>query len=291
MIRYFNVTKDTLPVFGNILEKDATDRFTDLSVSVGAISEEAEGPVPVGILIGHVTENIFILDWLYVEKNYRRKGIGSQLLNKMLFAIDSSTDLEGCVALYADKVEELTPFFDSFEALCMETEGRGQLTTTLDKLHLPKLKKNYNPCTLLSNLSKDQLREFEIGLFSKNKSENIHVGVSFPICPDEYARESQAVVHNGKVKGLMLLQKSDEDTYFINWAYCNPSFLLEFVYMIDAAAKAIISNSRKAPKDITLGFGSLTENTIYLANKLFSEVDFEPFMMAYIPLSEHMARK
>ena len=55
----------------------------DDAIALGAISTENDELKAAGILIFHIREGIAFIDWLYVDDECRRKGVGTALVNSL----------------------------------------------------------------------------------------------------------------------------------------------------------------------------------------------------------------
>lgn len=279
MIRYFNVDKDTLPVFAALCEEDADERFTELSVALGAINDEDGEASPVGILTGHVIDNEIMLDRIYVDPEYRRKGIGRGMLLRLAEACEAMDEtIRGIMAVISSEEEELQLFFKGLRIPMIPMDNVGQYRTTLDTLRmLPISKDSARVSVPLDSVTSTMLRRFE----AQAEEQDADVGVPFPIDPGLYDKASRVIVRDGEIQGLILLKEEGEG-YAVSWLMCLPQAHLQLSALIRDAVIAIRETDQRDLWDIPIVFGTLNEASLELGEHLFYEAEYESYNLAYL---------
>ena len=280
MINYFMVDKNELSVFASLCEEDAEIRFSELHVAVGAISEEEGDVKPVGILIAHMTESELVLDWIYVEEAYRRQGIGSGLLGRIMESGLNIRDLEGVMAVLTEADEEVLNFLDAANYAIIPAENAGQLHVRLfdfegadDEGKTPGVSS-----ILLSKVPIKYLRAFEDYIKEESLKTRISQGVSYPILPVAYANCSTVIMYEDEVCGMVLL-KEENPGYSVPWIYVKPSHEMDLPFLLNETYDNIMKETGN--QDVPMMFGTLNEDSVNLVEKLFPDADFEQLLIAY----------
>ena len=278
MVRYFTVGEDTLGVFAGLCEEDARERFSELSVAMGAIHDEDGKAEAAGILIGHPTATDFTVDWIYVAPQFRRQGIGRELFFRTAEAVSALPEMDGIMTVISGEEEDLCRFFSGIHAMVLPAEGRGQYRANLGQLSLPPRKQGKKDESVpLGSIPLRMLRALE------QRVEKVGgvVGVPFPIVPEQYAPESRVIYGKDEISDILLL-KQEEDGYNIAWVYSYPKFSKRLVPLFLETFEEIIKTSGRRPEEITVSFGVVNEAAMELAEHLFPGAEFENLMIAYL---------
>lgn len=287
MIKNFTLDKYTIRIFAELCEENAEEKFTDLTVAYGAISDDGKRPPkPVGIIIGHPTLTDFVIDWIYVDRKYRRKGIATALFERMAEAVASIEYMEGILAVISEEDDDLYQLLLSEGSMVTPAEGVGQFHSTLAGLKLPAekgiVRAKSTPLSMVP-------AHYFINLWQllENSAEGSHIprGVPFPIRGEAYDESSRAILSKEEIAAIILLE-IDDDAYRISWLYSKPSFSKRLIGLLQETAEDIITDEDRSPEEIPVVFGSLNDNSMGLAEKLFPEAEFEQLLLSYLAFDD-----
>lgn len=123
---FFDLEKEELASFTDMMDEEAVERFEDFSIAIGTVVISREKAAPAAVLTGHLDDDDFKLDWLYVKEEYRHRGIGAELLERIMDAISSVAVIDGVAAEVPAEESELTELFSSHGYELRTDEKAGQ---------------------------------------------------------------------------------------------------------------------------------------------------------------------
>ena len=110
--------------FAHLYPPDLLKELPGDALLLGCVEED---PLEAaGVLLGHVEEDEVIVDWLYVDEPFRRKGGASAMLELLIETAAEAGDIDGVNVFYAeesDGMEELLKACGFFWASAKETRA------------------------------------------------------------------------------------------------------------------------------------------------------------------------
>ena len=283
------VNKDTLYMFKDLMTNEVRLSFNDLSVSYCAILETDEGPKRAGIIIGHPDGEELYIDWLFVNKELRGRGVAGALLERMSEAVQNVPEFSGIMAFAGEGEEELRRFLDNRGFLVMSMEGRGQFVTKVSECGLNKALAD-GASKMCFGLDKIPARAFRGLEMDIEKDSSVSVGVPLPIKAEDYSPLSMAFqLRQDQIEAIVLLKEDnvrifgeEQSVINVSWAYSRDKSGKSLMVLI----ACILNMIKKEMGDVILTFASLNEKTMNLGRKLFDDAEFEQLYLAYLSFEE-----
>ena len=272
-----------LEIFTDLFPVEMLDELTEDEILIGCVEEDPNAPAVMGILMAHVNGAVVDLDWVYVDKAYRLRGAGSQMLLALIRAGAQTEELRGIVASYVAEDEGIEPFLRAHGFYAASMDGYKNFVVRLGDFRLQpaiSVQKNYQLVSL------QELPETTVERINQILSSgNIHnVAVELPIDPEDYRPESMVCMENGNFRGLWLVE-GDEDGLTIPWMCMLPGHSGAAPLMMNASLKALAKTNRFS-KATPVAFASLTPNIEEIINKLFPNALEQDLMIAELSFDQ-----
>ena len=231
------------------------DKLKDTASKSDSIVLGALGPekVTMGVAIFSEHAHYMELEWIYVEPEFRRIGIGSALLKRM---IDSIEDSSYYIGVCADYIHEDTPGLDyllEILGFAKEEQDWGIYRFQLkDAFGLEKYVGQKNETRLkglcsISDCTQVMKKNFS---FNLNKEEEAYP-IGLPIQWDNYDAElSCAYLEKGEISAVFLLE-TDENRINISFAFAKDKPYV-FPYMLVYSFNKAINKYKGSNPEITV---------------------------------------
>ncbi len=204
-----------------------------------------------GILMAHIEENNMMIDWLYVDEEYRRKGAAREMID---FLIENSEKAEGIYGISAIFTQEHDNMFKMFKAMNFFVSFRegtvGFETTVEDFPIFPVIGEKSGEIMSVKDVPSEELNRFSKLV---NDSALPGIAISFPFTFSSYIPESSVILENGKIKGVCLMEESG-DGLILSWAYNISKQAANFPALLNYCTKLI---KDKYPAKTSIGIASL----------------------------------
>ncbi len=288
-LKIFVASKDTLYMFSDFMTPEVEKSFNELSVCYCAILETEDGPKRGGILIAHPDGEELYIDWLFVNRELRGKGVATALMEKMSDAVLKVPELSGIMAFAGQGEEELRSFFDKAGFLIITMEGRGQFVAKVSECGLKDAMGEgaKKMCFPLDKVSSRAYHELENDV---RGDANVNIGVPFPIRASDYSPLSMVFQLNPDRIDAILLLKEEKAMIFgkkehvinVSWLYSSDKSGKSLIVLLSC----VLNRIKEERGDVILTFTSLNEVSMNLGRKLFKDAEFDQMYMAYLSFEE-----
>lgn len=219
------------------------------TLALGMLDEESVPPRAVGLLLAQVQGRGLVINWLYVEKEYRHKGVATTMVERLLGVAAKEEQLDQAVAFVSAGQHELLRFLDHFGFGIMFHEGWGEFKGTLgNMIHIPQTPIKEYTVISLKEVQPGGLKEFQHRIFQSN----IDCGVPLPIHAEDYDPASVVCLKGNEIVGIALL-RMDEDEVRIPWFYAEHGDAKAYVSMLQ---KLVSTVKEQLPPDTPLTIGT-----------------------------------
>ena len=271
-IKIAALTAADLVKFNNLYYDDLLVGLPSEEVLLGAIKTDAEKASAVGLLMGHVRDDVLYIDWLFVDKDERGKTAGSKLLNTLTKALDTDPEspVSSVMTNFDSSAEGLAEFLRKFGFGVYFSQGSYNVSAKLKDIKLIGINKE-GTATLksvpLTEVSEDAWARFDHYL---DNPEVQGVCVTGQINPKVYRPESRAVIFNGVVVAVILVGYGLSDFEAeIEWLYCMPKFVPHAVpIMYDSCIGALKENM---PPNSIITLATINDAMNQFVDKLMPE--------------------
>ena len=196
---------------------------------VGCV-EEAPSPAAAGILMAHVQEGEALVDWLYVDEPFRRRGGGRAMLQMLTRAAEESGELDGVSLTFSQNDAHMSEFLRACDFMVAVREGSKGFSTRLkDFPQFPVPGEVKGTIVPLADVSESERARFA-GLVDDSVLPN--VAVQTPFDDSAYRPESCACVEDGVIRAVFLVQ-GDENGLSIPWMYNGCSAAASFIAVVN----------------------------------------------------------
>ena len=230
-----------------------------------------------GILMAHVDDTDIVIDWLYVDEMYRRKGCASTMMKVLLDAAAESGELDSVTIIFSEEDEGMSEFLRINEFMVTYRGGDKGFSTRLGKI--PVLPVNEKLKGQLNFL--DDVPETEFSRFRSLLNEMVIPGVAIklPFEKRNYLPESSAIMENGVIRAIFLVRKMDESIE-VSWVYNNTNQAAAFPALINASVNQL---KKSYPEDNAFCFASVSSKMDEFIEKCIpvessSEIYFGSYM-------------
>jgi GNAT superfamily N-acetyltransferase len=128
-----------LPIFYNLFPESLLHDVPADAFLVGCA--DGEPLQPAGVLIAHAAQRSLIVDWLYVDEAYRRRGGASQMMQMLLDCAFEVEEIEDVTLTFSQKHTGMGAFLRAMQFGVVFMEGCKGYETTLSKFrYLPEEK-------------------------------------------------------------------------------------------------------------------------------------------------------
>ena len=259
-IKIAALEREDLLKFRDLFYDELLLTLPDDMIMLGAIDVSA-APKAVALLIFHVREKSAYIDWLYVDENFRRRGIGSVLLRDLMAALikDPDASIEAVFMNFGETISGMGAFLRKNRFAVTFFDGNFNIYAPLKSVKL--IKKNENVKQPLRSIPLAEVKPESFEAFDRylDMTSDEIIGVVGPIEASDYRPESRAIMHGDKIVGIMLVGDTIyKGTVLIEWVYSVPSFVLSAVPI---AFNDVITALRESlPEDTMLSMAAMSEN-------------------------------
>lgn len=253
-----------LPIFYNLLPESLLHDVPAGALLVGCA--DGDPLQPAGVLIAHVELRSLIVDWLYVDEAYRRRGGAGQMMQMLLDCAFAVEEIEDVTLTFSQKHKGMDAFLRAMQFGVLFMEGCKGYETTLGMFRfLPGEKAIPGKVVPLHTVAQQEIDRFDRLLASGIVPD---VGIR-SLRPEDYRPESMAYLEGNTMLGLWLVQQRD-GKLFIPW-FCNFSKALTVpISLMNASVRAMNSSYRP---DTPVYFASLSPKMESVIRKLFQTPD------------------
>ncbi len=227
-----------------------------------------------GVAVLMKRDDDWVVTWLYVEEEYRRRGYGNALLDGAVAAAKNT----GAASLSMD--------------LNGDSEGgrlaAAMLTKRFFRLHFERVarirvtKEQFGKAVFFTDaklagdgkrlssqvLSLRELKSAELAAFLEECEKRGNYLVSRADYRGADSRKSKALVYQGQIVGVLLLERTGEKLYTIQLSYVEKKHQMEFVSLIRAAGRSLQESESEWEN---LEFVCMDSSILQLAKHLFPE--------------------
>ena len=266
----FVLDKSNVHVFRLLFQEPIEKWFDDDKVGFGMMCDGK----PAALLLASFTVEYVWIDWIYVQEEFRGRGLSFDIVNAFLRNISGIVHENTAFVSCEDELLKSVLMRVGFDF--DEEPVRYTYSSNLSKLTgVPE----HKPSNMIKLLNK--LNEVEISKLSYAISECRDVGVKLPVNPNDYLRESLVYMENDKVKAVLLLSK-DGSGISVSYAYLSGVDGKPLIKLI-AAAKKLLENSYGA--DTTITMTTLNKESEKLLTHLFPDADRVPMWTGVMNLN------
>ena len=228
---------------------------------------EADPPAAAGILMAHVEEQELLVDWLYVDESFRRRGGGREMLTALRQAAAESAETDTASVIFSEDHEGMYEFLSAMGFLVVVRGKDKGFETKLGKF--PRLKnpgESVGTFAALGETDPPELARFANVL---NNNTLPDIAIPTPFVPGDYLPESVVCLEGGKIRALCLFS-GDASGLSIDWIYNGCSVTTTF---IDLFNEGMARLKKRFPPETPLTFACVSENV-------------ENFVERYVPVDQ-----
>lgn len=226
-----------------------------------------------GVAVLMKREADWVVTWLYVEEEYRKRGYGSSLLcgavkaAKNAGAVNLSMDLEGDSKEGRLMALMLTKYFFRlhFDRMAKVEVTRKQLEKSViftDSRYAGEKKRLSSKVISLRDL-----KSKELFAFLENCERRGNYLVSRADYRSAHGRASKVLVSGGQIVGVVLLGRTGEKLYELQLSYVEKKYQMDFISLIRAAAISL----KEIEEWEKLEFVCMDSAVLQLADHIFPE--------------------
>lgn len=205
-----------LPIFYDLLPESLLHDVPAGALLVGC--GDGEPLQPAGVLIAHVEQPSLLVDWLYVNEAYRRRGGARQMMQMLLVCAFEVEEIEDVTLTFSQEHEGMDAFLRAMEFGVLFMEGCKGYETTLGRFRfMPGEKSIPGKIVPLHTVPRQEVAHFE-RLMDSGVLPDVAIR---SLRPEDYRAESMAYLEGGNLLGLWLVQERN-GKLFIPW-FCNYS--------------------------------------------------------------------
>lgn len=254
--------RENIDKFKGLFLGDITKNFNSNTICYGALEENSEGnKIPVGLLMADIVKNELVITWLFVAPDYREQYIMTTMISIMINNLRNAKLVNSiyCATVNEEIAQYLLVqfgfYYDSFGQKGIVSSTVGNL------LELSARPNDNNPSKRLVDID-------EVILQKLNKyfvaNQDVQVGVPIPIKPEDYLDVSMAIVENGEINAILLLNEDNEDLV-VSYAYAKEGYGHLLMYIVMALHDELL----KYPADKKIVCAALNSNSMKLFARLF----------------------
>ncbi len=267
-MKQFVLKAEDLPRFAGLYTETLANAADETTILLGAVDEQAQPPIPAGLLAARVIDGALLLEWLYVAPECRRQGVAASLFNTLLNSAQQNDAVRGIAAFFSQNQPELEAFFKAVDFAVFHMDGWGQFKGTLDNVAaIPNPPAAGYSIIPLAEVPEAKLRAFNQFLLQENAP---RCGVPLPILPQDYAPQSKVCYANGNIGGVILLRMQDAQIE-LSWLYAPMKHLRSLPLLLNAALSDVRQNM---PPETPLVFGTLARPGQALAERLLPDAEW-----------------
>ncbi len=253
---------DTAPCFSGLYDGDIMEVVSDAHLSFGTFEDDKA----VALLVTHVEDSDFFIDWIYTLPEYRNRGIASRLIDQMIESLSSIVTSEELRVLCPGK--KMKNYFEGMKFVFDESPAGTLYKAPLkDMAELP-VRDNPN-CIRLVDVNDKDLRMINNSLDDMGEQA---YGIKLPIRRAQYSDISRTCLKDNRLLGLLLLKNDLGNFVDIAYALKTEGSEVPFLCMICEAKKDIC---QKFPPDSLIRTATLNGSSTTLFKKLFPNAESE----------------
>ena len=254
-----------LDKFAHLFPDDLLDELEADEIMIGYVEEEPLAAT--GILMAHVNDLEVFIDWIYVDEDHRRKGAGRSMMEFLIDSCAQIEELSGLSIVFSQEHKEMKSFLDACEFFVVFKEGCKGFETTLGDFPKFPVMGESGEIIPISEVPEKELERFTVAV---NNTSVPGAAVSLPFGAANYLPESTALLEDGKIKGLCLMEEKDYGLS-LSWAYNLSSHAANFPALLNKCINLL--------KEKIMGIASVGEKVdeiieTYIPVKKSSEVYF-----------------
>ena len=106
------VEKEDLVKFSQLFYEELLLTLPEDALMLGAIDTTGAAPEAVGLIIFHIRDDIAFLDWIYVDEDHRRQGVGKALMKDLqnIFLMDETNAVKTIYFDFGEAIEGMGAF-------------------------------------------------------------------------------------------------------------------------------------------------------------------------------------
>ena len=206
--KIYLLDEDTIDYFSGLIPADPGKWIGPDRLSFGMMYSDK----PAGILTVTVNDISISLNWVYVRKEFRNMGLGTELV---LALTDNTGNLSRDGYIHTACDEETKEFFEKNGFEFSDDMQYPTYMTRLEEMAELGLPKADDSVIGLHELSKRDLYRIQEQLLHEP---DLALGVDLPFSVQDYMPESAACIRDEKVKALLFLEEIG-NTINIAYAY------------------------------------------------------------------------
>ncbi len=266
--------EDNISKFARLFPGDITESINANTICYGAVEENADGRlVPAGLLISEYNRGSFLITWMYVDVNFRDRGIMYSLMNRFIENARNSKLVHNIYCTVTD--EDLAAYLLIQFGFYYNGFGDGDVCySTLGSLEdLSGILKADLSGKLKYNSQVKRLKDFDSNMITQlNKFLRVHddvnVGVALPIVPEDYMEQSVAIEVKDDIKAFVLL-KEEKGTIVVSYAFAKEGY----GQLLAPVLAKIQQELGSYPDDTKIVAAALNGNSKKMFKRLFKEVN------------------
>ena len=243
------LTPVDLEKFAHLFPDYLLDELPADALLIGCVEEDPLAAA--GILMAHIEEMEVIVDWLYVDEPYRRRGGARAMLEILIEDAGACDGLGGVSIVFAQDHEHMAEFLRSCDFMVTYKEGCKGFVTKLGNFpYFPEPGKKSGEIVPIGEVSEEESARFA-GILN----DAVIPGVAVPVPFDrgDYRPESCVCLEDGKIHAVCLL-KGDEEGLSIPWIYNHCSAHASFFVTVNESINRL---KEKFPADTKLSMASV----------------------------------
>ncbi|MCL1824012.1 MAG: GNAT family N-acetyltransferase [Oscillospiraceae bacterium] len=245
------------------------------TISFGAVNNDNTS---AGVLMARVVSGWLEIIWFYIDGQFRRKGLGRALLGNMLSCFDFVPELTGVFAQFPEKNNEgLKELFES-AGYKFEEGGRSVFELSLKDLTENKFwskePSSAENVVMLKDVFDINLRDFEVKLSLTDAGVPLETPLNRKIYDENL---SAAYIKNGKIEGILLIEKEENGSIFLSFAYVSPGENSALPAMLYKSGRKAVDT---LPPETKISLAAITDVSARLTEKLFPGRAAEPTVYA-----------
>ena len=243
------LTPVDLEKFGHLFPQELLAELPGDELLVGCVTDD--GKNAAGLLMAHVEENEVVVDWLYVDEPFRRKGGGRAMLQLLVQAAEESEEPDGVSVFFTQDNAGVGGFLKACGFMVILREGSRGFSTVLG--NFPRLLAPGKPQAEILPIGEapEAAREHFAALV--NDSVLSDVALPLPFSFLNYRPESCVCLEKGVIRALALLQ-GDQNGLSIPWIFNDSTDPAAFIATINESIRRL---KAAFPPDTPLTFASV----------------------------------
>ena len=208
------LTPADLEKFSHLYPPELPEELPGDELLLGCVAPEP--PTAAGLLMAHVEAGEVLIDWLYVDAPFRRRGGGRAMLDLLVGEAFSSGRVDGVSVVFSDNAEGMEDLLRACNfIIAANGEDCGYLTTLGAFPKLPAPGEKEGTLAALGDVPAAEQARFASVL---DRGLVPGVAVPTPFDPADYLPESGVLLVDGKIRGVCLLE-GDAEGLAIAWVY------------------------------------------------------------------------